>query len=90
MAPWIVDPARLLCPWNSPGKNTGVSCYALLQGIFPTQGLNLLLQADSLPAEPPGKPKNTGVRGVYVCVAFVVVESLRRVYLRPHVLPGKA
>ena len=47
-------------------------------------------QADSLPAEPPGKPKNTGVRGVYVCVAFVVVESLRRVYLRPHVLPGKA
>ena len=33
-----------------------------LQGIFPTQGLNsLTLQADSLPAEPLGKPKNTGV-----------------------------
>ena len=27
-------------PWNSPGKNTGVGCHALLQGIFPTQGLN--------------------------------------------------
>ena len=27
-----------LCPWNSPGKNTGVGCHALLQGIFPTQG----------------------------------------------------
>ena len=26
---------------NSPGKNTGVGCHALLQGIFPTQGLNL-------------------------------------------------
>ena len=34
-------PARLPCPWNSPGKNTGVGCHSLLQGIFPTQGLNL-------------------------------------------------
>ena len=33
-------PARVLCPWNSPGKNTGVGCHALLQGIFLTQGLN--------------------------------------------------
>ena len=32
--------ARLLCPWDCPGKNTGVGCHALLQGIFPTQGLN--------------------------------------------------
>ena len=31
-------PARPLCPWDSPGKNTGVGCHALLQGIFPTQG----------------------------------------------------
>ena len=30
-------PTRLLCPWNSPGKNIGMGCYALLQGIFPTQ-----------------------------------------------------
>ena len=29
-----------LCPWDSPGKNTGVDCYSLLQGIFPTQGSN--------------------------------------------------
>ena len=34
-------PARLLCPWDFPGKNTGVGCHALLQGIFPTQGSNL-------------------------------------------------
>ena len=33
-------PARLLCPWDSPGKNTGVGCHFLLQGIFLTQGLN--------------------------------------------------
>ena len=26
--------------WDFPGKNTGVGCHALLQGIFPTQGLN--------------------------------------------------
>ena len=32
--------ARLLCPWNSLGKNTGVGSHSLLQGIFPTQGLN--------------------------------------------------
>ena len=34
-------PARLLCPWDSPGKNTGVGCRDLLQGIFPTQGWKL-------------------------------------------------
>ena len=31
----------LLCPWDSPGQNTGVHSQSLLQGIFPTQGLNL-------------------------------------------------
>ena len=34
---------RLLCPWDSPGKNTGVGCRALLQRIFRTQGLKLHL-----------------------------------------------
>ena len=33
-------PARLLCPWDSPGKKTGVGCHFLLQGIFPTHGSN--------------------------------------------------
>jgi len=33
-------PTRLLCPWDSPGKNTGVGCHFLLQGMFPTQGSN--------------------------------------------------
>ena len=57
---WTVS-ARLLCPWDSPGKNTGVGCHALLQGIFLTQGLNLCLlrilqwQADSLSLVPPEK-----------------------------------
>ena len=30
----------LYTPWNSPGQNTGVGSHSLLQGIFPTQGLN--------------------------------------------------
>ena len=34
-------PTRLLCPWYFPGKNTGVYCHFLLQGIFLTQGSNL-------------------------------------------------
>ena len=34
-------PTRLLCQWDSPGKNTGAGSHALLQGIFPTQGSNL-------------------------------------------------
>ena len=43
--PHGLQPARLLCPWNSPGKNTGVGCHSLLQGIFLAQGSNLgLLQ----------------------------------------------
>ena len=33
-------PHRLDSPWNSPGQNTGVGSLSLLQGIFPTQGLN--------------------------------------------------
>ena len=49
-----LKPARLLCPWGSPGKNTGVGCHALLQGILPTQGPNpcfLLWHVGSLPLE---------------------------------------
>ena len=34
------SPSRLLCPWNSPGKGTGVGSHCLLQGIFPTHGSN--------------------------------------------------
>ena len=52
--PHGLQPTRLLCPWDSPGKNAGVGCHFLLQGIFLTQGSNLGLlhrQEDSLPTE---------------------------------------
>ena len=51
-------PARLLRPWNLPGKNTGVDCHFLLQWVFPIQALNthplrfLYWQVDSLPLAP--------------------------------------
>ena len=47
VTPWTVA-ARLLCPWDSPGKSTGVGCHALLQGIFPTQGLRPSLTSPAL------------------------------------------
>ena len=59
-----LGPHGLHSPWNSPGQNAGVGSLSLLQGIFPTQGSNPrspALQVDSLPAEPQGKPKNSGV-----------------------------
>ena len=36
----LFAPTRLLSPWDSPGRNTGVGCHGLLQRIFPTLGLN--------------------------------------------------
>ena len=53
----------LLCPWDSPGKNTGMDCHALLQEIFLTPGSNpcllclLYLQVCSLPLAQLGKPR---------------------------------
>ena len=38
--PMDCKPSRLLCPWNFPGKTTGVGYHALFQGIFPTQESN--------------------------------------------------
>ena len=52
-------PVRLFCPWNSPGKDTGVGSQSLLQRVFWTQGSHPgdppALQVDSLPSEPQGK-----------------------------------
>ena len=39
-ATWWTVVYQAPLPWDSPGKNTGVGCHCLLQGIFPTQGLN--------------------------------------------------
>ena len=55
---------QTLCPWDSPGKKSGMGCHFLLQRIFLTQGSNpsllclLQWQADSLPLAPPKKSNN--------------------------------
>ena len=54
-----LQPFRIFCQWNSPGKDTGVGFHSLLQGILLTQVSNpglLHWQADPLPTEPPGEP----------------------------------
>ena len=61
LRPHRLEHARLLCPTSSPGKNTGMSCYLLLQGIFPTQKSKLCvscLTGGFFPTEPSGKPKS--------------------------------
>ena len=66
-------PTRLICPWNSPGKNTGVGCHFLLQGIFLTQGWNLLLlcllhwQVDYFPLSHLGSP--------YKCTLYYKIDN---------------
>ena len=39
LRPYGLQPARLLCPWDFPGKNTGVGCHALLRGNLPDSGI---------------------------------------------------
>ena len=56
-----LQPIRFFCPWDFPGKIPGVGCHFLLQGIFPTQGLNLVScsgrQMLSLPLSHQGNPE---------------------------------
>ena len=60
MGPHGLEPAQLLCPWVFPGKNTGVGCHFLLQGIFlPNPGIepaSPALAGRFFTPEPPGKP----------------------------------
>ena len=80
-------PARLLCPWHSPGKNTRVGCHALLQGIElgiePKSLMSPVLQADSLPAEPSGKPHlgllvstKSQKKGLTLCIIYQLDKFL--------------
>ena len=45
--PWTREPARLLCQWNFPDKNTGVGCHSFLQGIFLKWKWNCSVISDS-------------------------------------------
>ena len=64
-------PSRLLSPWDSPGKNIGLGCHALLPGIFPNPGIEVAslvspaLWANSSPLGPHGKP---------ICLMFYKIK----------------
>ena len=47
-----LQPPRVLCPWDFPGKITGVDCHFLLQEICPNKGSNLHWQPGSLTGKP--------------------------------------
>ena len=59
LQPHGLQPTRLLCPWDSPGKNTGVGCHFVFQGVFQTHGSNPSLlhwEVNSLPLSCLGSP----------------------------------
>ena len=82
LRPYELQPTRLFYPWNFPGKNTGVGCHFLLQGIFPTEGSNPQLlhllhwQVDSFPLAPPVESEDclnqTGVVGEGLWFFFLI------------------
>ena len=66
-----LQPARLLCPWDSPGKNTGVSCPSLLQGNLPDPGSKLTspaLAGGFFTTQPPGKLTVFSYQGIKSCL----------------------
>ena len=68
----------ILCPWDSPGKNTGEGCHTSLNEVFPTQQLNPCLvspalQVACLNAEPLGEPNIY----VYICVCVCVYTYIQ-------------
>ena len=72
---WLhgLGPARLFSPWDSPGKNTGVGCHFLLQGIFLNQGSNPALNCgQTLPSEP---LQFSSVRSLSCAQLFVTHEQ---------------
>ena len=82
----LCDPMDCSLPGSSvhgdfPGKNTGLGCHALLQGIFPTEALNLRslsLQVESLLSEPPGKSKNARVGNLSLLQDVFLTQELNR------------
>ena len=98
MWPRGLQPTRLLCPWNSPGKNTGVDCHFLLQGIFLTQGSNLCLlrllhwQVDSLPSNHLGNPLLPDQGSTpHLCIGRWSINhsTTREILQYPHFYPNK-
>ena len=84
--PTLSDPMDCTLPGSSvhrdsSGKNTGVGCHALLQGIFPTQGSNpglLRCRQFLYWSKLPGKPKNTGVGSLSLLQGIFLTQELNQ------------
>ena len=87
LQPHGLYPTRLLSPWDSPGKNSGVGCHSCLQGIFLTQGSNphLLRCRWILQHLSPGKPyfpsQEASLLGHYVLPLFSQMTLFHSTYL---------
>ena len=96
-------PYSLLCPWDSPGKNTGVGCHFLIQGIFLTQGANLALlcllhwQMDSqscptlcdpMDCSTPGLPEFTQLMFIESMMSSNQLNLCRHLLLPPSIFPS--
>ena len=87
------QPARLLCPWDSPGKNTGVGCHFLLQGIFLIQGLNpgllhsrQILDQLSHQGSPPHQMPASERKQTYLSTNLDCLLAFEQRAARPHLL----
>ena len=90
-----LQPTRLLCPWNFPGKNIGLGCRFHLQGIFPIQGSNLRLlcllcwHVNYLPLSYLGSPTKcilisnfqAILWGSYYCFIIIVITIITLFYI---------
>ena len=79
-----LQPHGLYSSWNSPGQNTGGG------SLFPSpedllnpgiEARSPILQVDSLPAEPPGKPKNTGVSSLSLLHGIFLTQESNQGFL---------
>ena len=79
LQPHGLQPARLLCPSDSPGNWSGLPCPP--PGALPNPGIkprSPTVQADSLPPEPSGKSKNTGVGSLSLLQGIFVTQGLNQ------------
>ena len=81
LQPHQLQSARFLCQWNFLGKNTGLGCHFLLQGIFPNQGSNTCVlcllhwQVNCLPLSYLGSPTKYQEKHKNKCKSIIMTMN---------------
>ena len=78
LRPHGLQPARLLCPWGFSRQEYWSGVPFPSPGDLPNPGIEPALQVDSLPAKPPGKPKNTGVGSLSLLQRIFLTQNSNR------------